>query len=160
MTQSVNALPTQVAPHLTPVRAFDDACRLVIDYLSEVAPMGLWAVTRVNDGTQLVLAVTGAAYPVHTGDAFRFCDSLCSRMVSGEGPRIAADAAHTPGYADLAAAAPIEIGAYVGTPITTPGQELFGTVCGFDPQAQPESAMVPQRLAHQRAADAVYVSPG
>lgn len=42
MTPSSDALPTQVAQHLMPVRAFDDACRLVVDYLSEVAPMGLW----------------------------------------------------------------------------------------------------------------------
>jgi diguanylate cyclase (GGDEF)-like protein len=93
MIPSDDAVPTQVAPHLTPVRSFDRACRLVIDYLCEVAPMGLWAVTRVTDGNQLVLASSGGAYPVHPGDAFRFSDSLCSRMVSGEGPRIAPDAA-------------------------------------------------------------------
>lgn len=145
MTPSAE-LPTHVAPHLVPVRSFDHACRLVIDYLCEVAPMDLWAVTRIADGNQLVLASSRTAYPVCTGDAFRFSESLCSRMVSGEGPRIAPDAAHTPGYTDLAAAAPIAIGAYVGTPIAAPDEELFGTVCGFHPEPQPESAMVNQAL--------------
>lgn len=145
MTSSAD-VATQVAPHLRPVRSFDDACRLVIDYLSEVAPMGIWAVTRVSDGSQLVLALSGTAYSVHAGDAFRFSASLCSRMVSGEGPRIAPDAARTPGYTDLVAAAPIAIGSYVGTPITAPDGQLFGTVCGAHPDPRPESAMVPQAL--------------
>ena len=34
--------PTPVAPYLMPVRSFDAACALVIDYLAQVAPMGLW----------------------------------------------------------------------------------------------------------------------
>jgi diguanylate cyclase (GGDEF)-like protein len=146
MTPSADDPPTQVAPHLMPVRSFDDACRLVIEYLSEVAPMGLWAVTRVTDGSQLVLACSGNTYPVHNGDAFRWSESLCSRMVSGEGPRIAPDVAHTPGYTDVAEAAPITIGAYVGTPITAPEGGLFGSVCGFHPQPQPESAMAHRPL--------------
>ena len=146
MIPSGDSVPTQVAPHLMPVRSFDRACRLVIDYLCEVAPMGVWAVTRVADGNQLVLASSGAGYPVHTGDAFRFSDSLCCRMVSGEGPRIAPDVAHTPGYTDVAEAAAIPIGAYAGTPIAAPDEELFGTVCGFHPQPQPESVMVDRSL--------------
>jgi diguanylate cyclase (GGDEF)-like protein len=145
MTPSADLL-TQVAAHLTPVRSFDDASRMVIDYLSAVSPMGLWAVTRIIEGTQLVLACTGATYPIHAGDAFPFDQSLCSLMVSGKAPRIAPDVAHTPGYTDLAAIAPVAIGAYAGTPIATPDERLFGTVCGIHPQPQQESAMVPQRL--------------
>ncbi len=137
-TPDVDGTPPQVAPHLMPVRSFDAACALVISYLSEVAPMGLWAVTRITEGNQLVLVSSGDTYPVGVGDAFPFAASLCSRMVSGAAPRIAPDVAHTPGYADLAAAVPIAVGAYVGTPIAMPDGELFGTVCGLDPHAQPE----------------------
>lgn len=146
VTPSVDAPAAQVAAHLRPVRAFDEACRLVVDYLSEVAPMGLWAVTRVSDGTQLVLAASGDTYPVQAGDVFSFTESLCRRMVTGEAPRIAPDTGRTPAYTDLAAAAPIEIGAYAGTPISAPDEQLFGTVCGFDVTALPESAMVEQPL--------------
>lgn len=146
VTPSVDAPAAQVAAHLRPVRAFDEACRLVVDYLSEVAPMGLWAVTRVSDGTQLVLAAAGDTYPVQAGDVFSFTESLCRRMVTGEAPRIAPDTGRTPGYTDLAATAPIEIGAYAGTPISAPDEQLFGTVCGFDVTALPESAMVEQPL--------------
>ena len=137
-TPEVDGVLPQVAPHLMPVRSFDAACVQVVDHLSEVAPMGLWAVTRITEGKQLVLVSSGDAYPVGVGDAFPFDESLCSRMVSGAAPQIAPDVAHTPGYADLAAAVPIDVGAYAGTPIATPEGELFGTVCGLDPLAQPE----------------------
>jgi diguanylate cyclase (GGDEF)-like protein len=145
VTPGEDAPVPQLALHLRPVRSFDDACRMVVEYMSEVAPMGLWAVTRVNDGTQLVLTSVGTAYPVRPGDSVRFDESLCSRMVTGEGPRIAPDAANTPAYCDVAESV-MPIGAYAGTPIAAPDGGLFGTVCGFDPQPQPESAMVHQPL--------------
>jgi diguanylate cyclase (GGDEF)-like protein len=130
-------LEARVAAHLMPVRSFDAACDLVIDFLGQAAPMGLWAVTRVVDGRQLLLASSGDAYPVHNGGTFVFANTLCSRMVAGVGPRIAPDVARTPGYADLQDV-PISARAYVGTPIVDPGGELFGTVCGFDPEPRPE----------------------
>jgi diguanylate cyclase (GGDEF)-like protein len=138
--------PMQVAAHLLPVRSFDAACALVIDYLAQVAPMGLWAVMRVNEGNQLVLSSTGDTYPVQAGDVFPFSTSFCRRMVSGDAPRIAPDVAQVPAYAEAAAAAPITVGAYVGTPITGPGGELFGTVCGFDPHPLSESLTEQQPL--------------
>jgi diguanylate cyclase (GGDEF)-like protein len=127
----------RVAPQLMPVRSFDAASHLVIDYLAQVAPMGLWAVTRVVNGQQLLLASSGEAYSVCDGGTFSFGNTLCSRMVSGTAPRIAPDVARTPGYADLADL-PILVGAYVGTPIVAPDGELFGTVCGSDPEPRPE----------------------
>ena len=88
--------PTQVAAHLMPVWSFDAACAQVIDYLAQVTPMGLWAVMRVNEGTQLVLSSTGDTYPVQAGDVFPFSTSFCRRMVSGDAPRIAPDVAQVP----------------------------------------------------------------
>jgi diguanylate cyclase (GGDEF)-like protein len=139
-------LPTPVAPHLMPVRSFDVACALVVEYLARVAPMGLWAVTRIDGDAQLVLSSTGDTYPVHDGDVVPFGTSLCRRMVSGAAPRIAPDVTDVPAYADAVAVAPVTIGAYVGTPITGPGGELFGTVCGFDPHPMPESMIEHQPL--------------
>lgn len=46
-----------VAPHLVPARTFDAACVLVVEYLARVAPMGMWAVTRIVDGRQIFLTV-------------------------------------------------------------------------------------------------------
>jgi diguanylate cyclase (GGDEF)-like protein len=136
-------IPPRVAPHLLPVRSFDEACGLVIGFLVQVAPMGLWAVTRVVDGRQLLLASSGDAYPVRKGGTFTFANTLCSRMVSGAAPRVAPDVARTPGYADLQGV-PITVKAYVGTPIVAPDGTLFGTVCGFDPEPRPELASLRQ----------------
>jgi diguanylate cyclase (GGDEF)-like protein len=122
-----------------PVRSFDAACALVIEHMSRVAPLGLWAVTRVVDGRQLILASSGDTYPIDDGDEFAFCESLCSAMVSGAAPRTAPDVARIPEYAALARFTPLPLGAYVGTPIVQPDGELFGTVCGVDPHPQPES---------------------
>jgi diguanylate cyclase (GGDEF)-like protein len=134
-----DADPPRVAPHLMPVRSFDAACALVIEHMSRVAPLGLWAVTRVVDGRQLILASSGDTYPIDDGDEFAFCESLCSAMVSGAAPRTAPDVARIPEYAALARFTPLPLGAYVGTPIVQPDGELFGTVCGVDPHPQPES---------------------
>jgi len=136
---AVSAEAPQVAAHLMPVRSFDAACALVIEHMSRVAPLGLWAVTRVADGRQLILASAGDTYPVDDGDEFAFCESLCSQMVSGAAPRTAPDVARVPEYAALACMSPLSLGAYVGTPIVRPDGELFGTVCGVDPDPQPES---------------------
>ena len=136
---AVSAEAPQVAAHLMPVRSFDAACALVIEHISRVAPLGLWAVTRVADGRQLILASAGDTYPVDDGDEFAFCESLCSQMVSGAAPRTAPDVARVPEYAALACMSPLSLGAYVGTPIVRPDGGLFGTVCGVDPDPQPES---------------------
>ena len=136
---AVSAEAPQVAAHLMPVRSFDAACALVIEHMSRIAPLGLWAVTRVADGRQLILASAGETYPVDDGDEFAFCESLCSQMVSGAAPRTAPDVARVPEYAALACMSPLSLGAYVGTPIVRPDGELFGTVCGVDPRRQPES---------------------
>ncbi|RZT86681.1 diguanylate cyclase (GGDEF)-like protein [Pseudonocardia sediminis] len=125
--------PTRVAGHLMPERAFDTACAMVVDYLAEIAPMGMWAVTRIVDGRQVLLTVRGDAYGIDAGAEFPYEDSLCRWMVSGEAPRIAPDVADVPRYAVAAAEAPVTINAYVGTPIVDPDGLLFGTVCGFDP---------------------------
>jgi diguanylate cyclase (GGDEF)-like protein len=138
--------PMQVAAHLMPVRSFDAACALVIDHLARVVPMGLWAVTRINDDDQLVLVSATDVYPVRDGDVFPFHASLCKRMVAGTAPRIAPDVVQSGDYADLALNCPIDVGAYVGTPIATPDGGLFGTVCGFDPNPLPESMTEHQPL--------------
>ncbi len=132
--------PILVAPHLRPARSFDDACALVVEYLAQVAPMGLWAVTRIVDGRQVALAVDSPGYDVVAGTEFPYDRSLCRSMVVGAAPRIAPDVALVPEYAEAArSTGPYTVGAYVGTPIVRPGGELFGTVCGYDPHPQPPS---------------------
>lgn len=136
----------EVAPHLQPTRSFDTACSLVIGYLTEVVPLGMWAVTRVSGERQVMLAVDSPAYGVEAGAEFPFSASFCRPMVAGTAPQIAPDVSVVPEYAAAAATAPIPVGAYVGTPIVRPDGELFGTVCGYAPSSQPETLRAHQPL--------------
>ncbi|AEA22937.1 diguanylate cyclase with GAF sensor [Pseudonocardia dioxanivorans CB1190] len=129
----------QVAAPLQPTRSFDTACARVIDYLCTALPMGAWVVTRLVDDRQLILTARGEAYELEGGRSLPFAQTLCSRMASGEAPRIAPDVSLVPAYARIAAALPLELGAYVGTPIVWPDGTLFGTVCGFDPAPKPDA---------------------
>ncbi|MCW0216273.1 MAG: GGDEF domain-containing protein [Pseudonocardia sp.] len=139
-------MSTQVAAHLLPARAFDTASELVVRYLSEIIPMGLWAVTRIVGGRQLMLAVDGTGYGSGKGTEIAFANSMCRWMVSGAAPRIAPDVSAVPEYAQVAATAPVPVNSYIGTPIVRPDGALFGTVCGIDPHRQPASLVDHQPL--------------
>ena len=68
---------------------FDAACALAIGYLTRVAPLGMWAITRVVNGQQLMLAIDAPAYDIVAGAHFPYADSLCRFMVSGSAPQVA-----------------------------------------------------------------------
>lgn len=127
-----------VAPQLMPARAFDTASELVIDYLTRTMPLGMWAITRVVDGRQIMLTVDAPAYGIAAGLEVPFANSFCRSMIAGTAPQIAPDIDEVPEYVEAAALAPITIGAYLGTPIVRPDGTLFGTLCGYDPQHQTE----------------------
>ena len=135
-----------VAPDRMSTPRFDTACALAIGHLTQVAPLGMWAVTRVVNGQQLMLAIDAPAYDIVVGAQFPFADSMCRFMVSGSAPQIAPRVEDVADYAAAAAAAPITVRAYLGAPIVWAGGELFGTVCGFDPHTQPDSLREHQQV--------------
>jgi diguanylate cyclase (GGDEF)-like protein len=128
-----------VAPDRVATPRFDAACALAIEHLTRVAPLGMWAITRVVNGQQLMLTLDAPAYDIVAGAHFPYADSLCRFMVSGSAPQIAPRVEDIEEYAAAAAIAPITVRAYVGAPIVWAAGELFGTVCGYDPHPQPDS---------------------
>lgn len=123
-------------PVLSPTMSFDEASRLVVDYLKAEVPLGYWAVTR-HDGTdQLYLEVRDDSYGTAAGDAHAWSDSFCQYMVDGRAPQVAPDAMAVPAYASAGVANQLPIGAYVGIPIASADGGLFGTICGLDPDVQ------------------------
>lgn len=120
-------------PVLSAEMSFDDAARLVVDYLTEAVPLGYWAVTRYDGDRQLYLEVRDDTYGLAAGDSHPWEDTFCKRMDEGRGPQVAPDAMAVPAYAETDAAKAVTIGAYVGIPIRRPDQGLFGTLCGLDP---------------------------
>lgn len=139
----------RVALTLTPPRAFDDACHMVVDYLSDVVPMGAWMITRVAAGRQTVLVASDRVYGLRPGVEGEWSATMCRTMVTGETPRVVPDVAAVPRLAsalDAGTASSMRVGAYVGTPIVQPGGELFGTVAGLDPTPQPPGLLDQEAL--------------
>lgn len=121
--------------------AYDDfnaASNEVLNYLHSKLGFKLWMVTRVESDDWIVLQAMDNGYNVCDGDVFRWTDSFCSRMVKGEGPRIAPSSKDVPAYASAPIGQQVPIGAYVGVPLTRSDGEFFGTLCAIDPQPMPQ----------------------
>jgi len=138
--------------HAQPFVDFDDACKGVLEYLQERFGLGLWMVTRTVGDEWIVLRASDAdgGYGISSGAVFRWSDSLCSRMVAGEGPPAAPDAMAVPAYAQAPIATVLPVGAYLGVPIELPDGELFGTLCAVDPSPTDHD------LAHELPAVRMY----
>lgn len=121
---------------ISPLLDFDAASRRVLAHLKSQLDLGLWMVTRTNGDDWIVLTALGERYGVSAGDVFRWTDSFCSRMVAGEGPRVAPASDDIEAYRDAPIGRQVSIGTYIGVPIMSEDGELFGTLCGIDPDRQ------------------------
>ena len=122
-------------PQLSPEMDFDDAATMVVEYLTEHVPLALWSVTRVENNRQTFMYMNaGNSYDMVKGGGHPWEDSYCVHMVAGTTPAIAPDAQAVPEYAAAGVNNVAEIGAYAGSPIRDQDGELFGAICGLDPQ--------------------------
>ena len=116
---------------------FAGASREVLSFLHQRIGMDLWMVSRADNEDWVVLTAEDHGYGVKQGDVFRWADTFCSRMVRDEGPRIAPRVADVPAYAALPFTCQLPIGAYVGVPLVDGNGQLFGTLCGLNPEPMP-----------------------
>ncbi len=121
-----------------PYASFDAAARAALKFLHDRLGFDLWMVTRTEGENWIVLQAEDHGYGVHDGAVFRWADSFCSQMVLGRGPCIAPSAMEVPAYATAPIGNVVDIGAYVGVPLTLEDGSLFGTLCAIDPDPQPE----------------------
>jgi len=119
--------------------SFDEASILVINFLKDALPMGFWSVSRHLDDRQVYLQVLDDVYGKEPGGSHAWSDSFCQYMVTGQTPQIAPRAMDVPLYADAGVSRVIRIGAYVGIPILGGDGQVFGTLCGLDPEPKPAS---------------------
>ena len=130
---------------------FDDACRAVVDYLSEAIPMGFWMVSRREGDRHVFLKAAGTTYPLVEGGEGVWSDGFCTLMVDGL-PHVNPDVRAVPAYAAAPIMRALEVGSYIGMPINRSNGELFGTICGIDPRVQDghlaESESLLTLLAH------------
>ena len=125
---------------------FAGASREVLSFLHQRIGMDLWMVSRADNEDWVVLTAEDHGYGVKQGDVFRWADTFCSRMVRGQGPRVAPRAVDVPAYAELPFTRQLPIGAYVGVPLVDAEGQLFGTLCGLNPQPMPDSMINEQPM--------------
>ena len=120
-----------------PFDSFQEASSAVLRLLQQRIGFDLWLLTRAEGEDWIVLDALDRSYGVERGDVFRWTDSFCSRMVEGQGPRIAPDSEQVEVYRSAPIGQQVPIGAYVGVPLTNFDGSLFGTLCAIDPATQP-----------------------
>jgi len=123
-------------PQLTPGMTFDEAARAVLEHLRAHVPMAFWSVTRVENGRQTYLYLEDNDYGLEQGGSHPWEDSFCIRMAAGHAPPVAPDAQAVPAYAAAAVNRAATIGSYAGAVIAEPDGQLFGAICGIDPQVK------------------------
>ena len=124
------------------INDFAAAAQATMAYLRRRLGLQLWMVTRTEGDDWIVLQVDeadDAAYSVKPGQSFRWTDTFCSRMVLGHGPGIAPATRDVPAYAHAPLSEQLPAGAYVGVPLRRSDGSLFGTLCGLDPDPQPDA---------------------
>ncbi len=121
---------------------FSVSARGAMQYLQAKLGFEVWMVTRAAGGEWIVLQAQNSGSGTVPHPCLPWSESLCSRMASGAGPRIAPDAASIPAYSDTRVGEaifqpPAPVRAYLGVPLTLPDGTFFGTLCAFDPEPQP-----------------------
>jgi diguanylate cyclase len=116
---------------------FSSAARGALCYLRSRFGFDLWMITRTEGEYAIVLEAVGERHSVAQYSRFKWADSFCARMVTGDAPRIAPDSAAIPAYTTAGIGQQTSIGAYIGVPLTYQDGALFGTLCAFDPMPQP-----------------------
>lgn len=118
---------------------FQEAVQAVLESLHERLGFQLWMFTRVEGEDWIVLEAADYGYGVSSGNVFQWSDSFCSRMVRGEGPRVAPNSQQIQAYVEAPIGQQVDIAAYIGIPLCHKDGTLFGTLCAIDPTPQPES---------------------
>ncbi len=134
-----------------PLPSFAEAATTVLRYLHATYGFGQWMVTRAAGADWVVLRSVGDGYPVHDGDVLAWSDTFCSRMVRGEGPRVAPRLQEVPAYAQAPLNSLVTVNGYLGVPLTGPGGELFGTLCAVDAEPFDDAVVAAQPLFELQA---------
>ncbi len=149
-------------PSITVDMTFDQAAEEALRYLREAVPMAFWSVTRVENGRQTYQYLGDNGYGLSPGMSHPWEDSFCVHMVRGDGPMVAPDAQSVPVYAAAGVNALATIRSYAGAPIREADGQVFGAVCGIDPDvnddprlaaAQPVLQLLGQLLTMVLAVD-------
>src|SRR4051812_27776989 len=108
-------------PVLSPTMSFDEAARLVLDYLRSEVPLAFWSVTRVENDRQTYLYLDDDnGYGLAQGQSHSWEDSFCIHLAAGTAPPVAPDAQAVPAFAAAGVNDAVTIGAYAGAIVNEP----------------------------------------
>jgi len=127
-------------PRLPPWAGFAVAAQAAVQELATDLGLDLWLVTAVQDDQQVVVAAAGPWSALATpGTSFAWQDSFCLRMTARQGPTVAPDVHEVPAYAAVATGVLSQVRAYVGVPLEGEDGRIFGTLCAFAGDPQPDA---------------------
>ena len=118
---------------------FDEAGQAVLKFLYKRFGFALWMITRVEEEDCIILQSENHGYDIKIGQVFKWTDSFCHHMVTGNAPKVAPRCEDIPLYAEASMGQKITIKSYIGSPILNEDGSLFGTLCAIDPNTKPES---------------------
>jgi len=127
------ALPGVAAPD------FSCSATDVLAYLQSVVGFKLWMVTRTVEEDWVLLVVRDDHYGLQAGTVLRWAESICFKMVRGNGPNLSVALDLEPAYRNAFIRRSLPINAYIGVPMRRDDGTLLGTLCAFDPEPQDES---------------------
>lgn len=112
------------------------AIRASLKMMWQEISMEMWVVTRVTATHAVIVDAvhSGNVYPVSAGTMFVWDDTVCSRMVAGEGPHFAPYLHAVRAYSKAPVVSELPIGAYLGIPLVDSHGKLLGTLCAVDPR--------------------------
>jgi diguanylate cyclase (GGDEF)-like protein len=113
---------------------FSAAALRALPYLRERTGLDCWMITRIEGNECIAVDVLDGSCDIQRGQRFRWSDSLCCRMLAGQGPPFAHNAAAVPCYASSPLSQQFQIGAYMGVPLYRPDGTVYGTLCGVSPR--------------------------
>lgn len=118
---------------------WDSAARGALRFLHGYLGWDVWLVTRVEGDVQLVVHShpDGAVRP---GTELVWERSFCRQMIEGRAPRLATVTAAVPEYASRTTGLIKDVAAYVGVPLVTRDEQLYGTLCAVSFRAKPRNA--------------------
>ena len=126
------------SPSVGPWEGFVLAADAAVADLSARFGLDLWMVTHVNQDRQLVVASSGSWTALAPpGAVFSWTASFCLQMVSALGPVVEPDVQASSTLAATAVGELERVRAYVGVPLLSTPDGLFGTLCAFAGSPQP-----------------------
>lgn len=119
-------------------------------------------VSEFVDGERVFRFIDGGEpLGLHAGDAAPLEESYCQRVVEGRMPELVPDARVLVARGELFDPG-IAVGAHLSTPVVLPDGRIYGTVCCFSAEAQPDlqqSALACLRQCARLVARKVDVEP-